>query len=114
MFLKAEKSQSRYPGPCAMLRPAVPNCCTGEFGSGVMRWNAFALSQALGVFGPLLGFCPGTRLGRFAENPLISGAPPCSEKSTESKIVKGVPLIIVAIPFNCQPPRTCWYQRCGC
>ena len=69
MFLNAEKSQFAYPGPCAMLRPAVPNCWTGEFGSWMIRWNALALSHAAGVFGPALGFCPGTRFGRFAENP---------------------------------------------
>ena len=57
------------------------------------------------VFGPVLGFCPGTRLGRFAENPVISGAPPCTETSLESKTVNGVPLITVAMPFNCQLPE---------
>src|SRR5579864_1264631 len=97
-----------------MLRPAVPNCCTGELGSWVIFWNAFAFSHAPGVFGPELGFCPGTRFGRFEKNPLISGAEPCTEKSVESKTVKGVPLIKVTIPFTCQLPSACWYQPWGC
>src|ERR1700724_3658747 len=107
MFLNAEKSQFAYGGPWAMLRPAVPNCCTGEFGLGVSRWKAFALSHACVVWGPAFGSCPGTRLGRLAEKPVISGAPPCSEASLESKTVKGVPLMIVAMPLTCQAPSTC-------
>ena len=59
------------------------------------REKAFALSQALTVCGPLLGFCPTTRFGRLAENPVISGAPPCTDVSLESKTVNGVPLIAV-------------------
>src|SRR6185437_9065820 len=85
MFLNAEKSQSSYPGPCAIFRPAVPNCCTEEFGFGVIRAKASALSQSLAECGPELGFWPATRSGRLAENPLISGAPPCADTSRESK-----------------------------
>src|ERR1700688_105403 len=105
MFLNNEKSQSVYPGPCAMLRPAVPNCCTGELGSWVIRWNAFGLSQALVVVGPSLGLA--TTFGRLEKNPLISGAEPCTEKSLPSKTVNGVPDIAVTIPFTCQLPRIC-------
>src|SRR6476646_3410913 len=104
MFLNNEKSQSEYPGPCAMLRPAVPNCCTGELGSWVILWNAFGLSHALVVFGPLLGSA--TTFGRLEKNPLISGAEPCTEKSFPSKTVNGVPVIAVTIPLTCQLPRT--------
>src|SRR5258708_31082120 len=107
MFLKAEKSQCAYPGPCAMFRPAEPNCCTGEFGLGVIRANAFALSHAFADCGPELGFWPATRFGLLAENPLISGAPPCSETSFESNTVNGVPLISVVIPLTCQLPNAC-------
>src|ERR1700758_47551 len=96
-----------------MLRPAVPNCCTGDSGSGVICWKAALLSQAVVVLGPALGFCPGTRFGRFAEKPLISGAPPCCDTSVESKTVNGVPVITLAMPFNCQAPRMCWYQPWG-
>src|SRR3981189_2883988 len=97
-----------------MFRPAVPNCCTGEFGSWITCWNAPLFSQAPGVCGPALGFWPGTRFGRFEKNPVISGAEPCTEKSVESKTVNGVPLIAVTIPFTCQLPSTCWYHPCGC
>src|SRR5215467_12972771 len=97
-----------------MFRPSVPNCGTGEFGSCVMAWNAFGFSHAFAVFAPAFGFCPGTRFGRFAENPVISGAEPCTELSCESNTVNGVPLIRVAIPFNCHPPSTYWYQAWGC
>src|SRR5882762_5345138 len=114
MFFNAEKSQFAYPGPSAILRPALPNCSTGELGSCTTRANAFAFSHAVVVRGPELGFCPATRFGRLAENPVISGAPPCNEASLESKTVNGVPLISVAIPFTCQFPRICRYQPCGC
>src|SRR6267143_1514679 len=78
IFLNAEKSQFAYSGPSAMLRPAVPNCSTGELGSCRMRANAFELSHALALRGPELGLCPATRFGRFAENLLIPavGLPP--------------------------------------
>ena len=107
MFLNAEKSQLPYPGPMAIFRPALPNCCTGEFGSCVIAWNALGLSHAFADFGPAFGFCPATKLGRFAENPVISGAQPLTDTSCESNTVNGVPLITVAIPFSCHPPNAC-------
>src|SRR6202035_2534604 len=67
-----------------------------------------ALSQAPTERGPLLGLP--LRLGRCAENPVISGAVPCAATSFESKTVKGVPLIRVAMPFNCHAPSPHWYQ----
>src|ERR1700686_56665 len=107
MFLNTEKSQFAYPGPCAIFRPAVPNCCTGELGFGVIRANALALSHAFAECGPELGFWPATKFGRLGEKPVISGAPPCSDTSLESKTVNGVPLIAVIIPLSCQAPNTC-------
>ena len=62
----------------------------------------------LWVCGPLFGFP--IKLGRFAEKPVISGAPPWRELSDESNTVKGVPLMKVAMPFSCQSPSTCSYQ----
>src|SRR5437868_5020515 len=114
MFLNSEKSQFAYPGPSAILRPALPNCWTGELGSGVIRANAFALSHALAECDPELGSCPATRFGRLAEKPVISGAPPCSDTSLESKTVNGVRLIAVTIPLSCHPPNTCRYQPSAC
>src|SRR5579872_1709497 len=97
-----------------MLRPALPNCCTGELGSWVILWNAFGFNHAVAVLGPALGFCPATRFGRLEKNPLISGAEPCTEKSFPSKTVNGVPVMAVTIPLTCQLPRTCWYHPLGC
>ena len=51
-------------------------------------------------------FWPETTSGRLAEKPVISGAPPWSETSVESKTVNGVPLIAVTMPLSCHPPRT--------
>jgi len=56
----------------------------------MMRWNALALSHALGLCGPALGFWPTTRFGRLAENPVISGALPCWETSFESNKNRGL------------------------
>src|ERR1700741_5161456 len=95
-----------------MLRPASPNCCTGELGSGTSCWNAFVLNHLRGVFGPEFGF-PIT-FGRLLENPEISGACPCRETSVESNTVNGVPLCTDTIPLNCQLPSTCWYQVLAC
>ena len=81
-------------------------------GCGISRWKALALSQALTLRGPLFGLP--MRLGRCAENPVISGALPCAATSFESKTVNGVPLISVAMPSNCHPPSAHWYQFCPC
>src|SRR5215472_17958915 len=102
MFFTAAKSQFANPGPCTTLRPSLPNCCTGEFGSGVICWNAALLNHSCGVRGPELGSLIG--LGRLLEKPEISGALPCSETSVESNTVNGVPLCTVTIPLNCQSP----------
>ena len=84
----------------------MPNCPALAVGSS--RWKAPELSHSLTVRGPLLGLP--TRLGRWAENPVISGALPCAATSFESKTVNGVPLINVAMPSNCHPPNADWYQ----
>src|SRR5437868_4369425 len=94
-----------------MLRPALPNCWIGEFGLGVSCWKAAVLNHCNTLRGPEFG--SPTRFGRFAENPVISGAPPCNETSFESNTVNGVPLMNVVIPFICQFPSACWYQACG-
>src|SRR5579863_10169391 len=108
MFLKAEKSQFTYPGPWTALRPSSPNCSTGEFGFWVIFWKAFTLNHSATVRRPEFGLP--TTLGRLLENPEISGAWPCSETSFESNTVKGVPLMAVKIPFNCQLPKALPYQ----
>src|ERR1700761_5791444 len=108
-FLRVAKSQLAYAGPTFTLRPSVPNCPALTVGSS--RCKAPAFSHALTVRGPLLGLP--TRLGRWAEKPVISGALPCAATSFESKTVKGVPLINVAMPFSCHAPNTDWYQLCG-
>src|SRR5215472_13332700 len=89
-----------------MFRPAVPNC--PALATGFNGWNALALSHAVTVCGPLLGFP--TRLGRCDEKPVISGALPWAATSFESKTVNGVPLISVTIPLSCHPPKACLYH----
>src|ERR1700674_1810418 len=108
MFLRAEKSQFEYPGPCTTLRPSLPNCSTGEFGSCVRRWKALVWNHCCAVCGPEFGFP--IRFGRLLEKPEISGALPCRETSAGSNTVNGVPLIRVTIPLNCQLPSACSYQ----
>ena len=43
-------------GPTPILRPALPNCWTGELGSGITWAKAAAFSHAPTVFGPAFGF----------------------------------------------------------
>src|SRR5205823_3987352 len=93
-------------GPTPMFRPALPNCWMGELALGMTWAKAALLSHAAVLFGPEFGFWPETTLGRLAEKPVISGAPPWLETSVESKTVKGVPLISVAMPLSCHPPST--------
>jgi len=102
--------ESGFPRPAKVdsgwLNRALGALEAGERAQRPNSRRTFAVGPLtpLVVRGPAFGFCPATRLGRLAENPVISGAPPCSETSLESKTVKGVPLITVAIPFSCQPP----------
>src|SRR5580658_373935 len=112
MFLNAEKSQSTYPGPSTALRPSSPNTSNRPRGSGSSCWKAFTLNHSAAVRGPEFGLP--TTLGRLLENPEISGACPCSETSLESNTVKGVPLMAVIIPFNCQFAKTLPYQSVEC
>src|SRR5258706_12999375 len=71
-FFSAEKSQLAYPGPCTMLRPAVPKV-PGSF----ICWNAALLNHSSTDFGPEFGLP--TRFGRLDWNPEISADPPCTE-----------------------------------
>ena len=81
-ILAAQRSPSwRNPGRRFTLRPSVPNC--PALASGSSRWKALALSHGSTACGPLFGLP--TRLGRWAENPVISGALPWAARRSNRR-----------------------------